>query len=66
MSSVRECRFRPEVEDIPGHWVQDGWTEDGRKIMVFHRTNWNPMGCGYRREDREADERCGVCPRRYG
>lgn len=27
-------------------WFQDGWTEDGRRIMVQHTTHWSPIQCG--------------------
>lgn len=27
--------------------VQDGWTDDGRRIMREHTTHWLPIGCGH-------------------
>ena len=39
--------------------VQDGWTDDGRRRMRAHTTEWLPIECGY--TESGDDERCAGC-----
>ena len=42
--------------------VQDGWTEDGRRLMVWHYHDPIPMSCGH--SDRGEDAACVGCANR--
>lgn len=42
------------------YWMQDGWTDDGRRHMVKHVTEWKDIGCGHH-EYRKSDPGCTNC-----
>lgn len=46
------CQDKPDSR-VTVIQVQDGWTQDGRRNMREHRTEWLPIGCGhsYKRTD---------------
>lgn len=51
--------------------VQEGWTEDGRKVMRMHTTEWlthhadgRPLKCGHLEELRLKDTQCIGCANR--
>lgn len=63
--SLRTCKNKLAPESLPGYFIQDGWTEDGRRRMVLHRTQWKPAGCGANANERAADPECEGCKWRY-
>lgn len=63
--SSRTCQNKPAPDELPGYYVQDGWTEDGRRNLVWHRTAWNDSKpCGH--TERGADPRCNGCAWQFG
>lgn len=61
--STLGCKNKPDVRDLPGYFAQDGWLPDGRRNMVWIRTDWIDQACGY--DKRKADSRCKGCKWRF-
>lgn len=61
---THSCNQRPDLlggASTTSVQVQDGWTQDGRRIMRTHKTEWLPMACGH--DARAEDPNCRHCER---
>lgn len=53
------CHNKPDSR-VTVIQAQDGWTDDGRRNMIPHRTEWKDIGCGHVGY-RESDPGCEGC-----
>lgn len=56
------CHNRAPIDRVKYN-MQDGWTDDGRKAMVKHETEWLHHGCGH--SYRKSDPCCTGCKWRH-
>jgi hypothetical protein len=49
----------PHGGDLGPISVQDGWTDDGRRVMRTHHPRWAAIECGH--QTPEADPCCTGC-----
>lgn len=57
------CNGLPPRNTPTKMWVQDGWTEDGRRKMIKIDVTHGDVICGH--DARKSDPACAGCPNRH-